>query len=287
MALWGAARREQKSRRDARRFMRRVLMVPEALALVVLLGLGLVVGIQPLLAVLVLLVAGVFAARLGMLFTAERYLAHGDYARSRRLLDIALRLNPWSSDALLLRAHSLTLQGDDEQAEHELRRALELDPEDDTVRGALAACLLAQGRYWEGRQLATVAGFDPASVQGVQQRAWLALHVDDDPERALGLLGACDERHTSPHLALPLQVTRCETELALDDRPGAERTLKLLECGIPYCSLPQQAELLYHVGRLKTQLGLDAAADFRRSVELDPAGRWAQAAWRAAIGSPQ
>ena len=261
-------------------------MVPEAIALLLLLGLGVLLGIQPLLAVLVLLVAGLFATRLGLLHAAERYLARGDYHGSQRLLNAALRLNPWSSDALLLRAHSFTLQGNDEQAEHELRRALELDPDDDAVRGALAGSLLAQGRYWEGRQLATVAGFDSGSALGVQQRAWLALHVDDDPERALGLLAACDGQQFPPRVALPMLVTRCETLLALEDRPGAERTLELLEAGLHCCSLPQQAELLYHTGRLKTQLGLDSAADFRRSVELDPAGRWAQAAWRGAIGSP-
>jgi len=286
MALWGAARQAHNRRGwDLRRIWRRALMVPEALALLVLLGLGIVFGIQPLLAVLVLLVAGMFAARLGLLYAAERSLARGDYAGSRRLLDVALRLNPWSSDTLMLRAHSLSLQGNDEDAERELRRALALDPDDDTVRGALAATLLAQGRYREGRQLATVAGFDAASPLGVQQRAWLALHVDQDPERALGLLAACDEQHFAPHLALPLLVTRCETLLALNDRPAAEQTLELLSSRLELCPLPQQAELLYHAGRLKTQLGLEAAADFRRSVELDPAGRWAQAAWRGAIGS--
>lgn len=286
MALLGEARRQGVRRGwDARRVLRRALMVPEALALLVLLGMVVVIGTQPLLALLVLLVAGVFAARLGLLVAAERWLARGDYLGSRRLLDLALRLNPWSSDTLLMQAHSLTLQGNDEEAERALRRALELDPEDDIVRGALAGTLLAQGRYQEGRLLATVASFDAASPLGVQQRAWLALHVDDDPERAIGLLAACDAERFPPSVALPLLVTRCEAELALDDRPRAEATLRSIAAQLDACHPPQQAELLYHVGRLKTQLGLDAAADFRRSVELDPAGRWAQAAWRGAIGS--
>jgi hypothetical protein len=89
-------------------------------------------------------------------------------------------------------------------------------------------------------------------------------------------------------MAAPLLVLQSEAELARG-APQASRIRRAeIERLIPACTIPQQAELWYHLGRLRTLAGDDGTAAFRHCVDLDPQGRFAHAAWRAAAGlSPE
>ncbi len=261
-----------------------LLLIPEAVILAGLLAIGWASNFPPLLGLLAVTTALVFGLRIGLLTLAERHLTHGAYVRADRLVRLALKLNPWSADALVLRAQGLTHRGDDETAEHVLRRAAELYPDDQLLQNALAASVLSQGRIAEGWQIArihdTTANLSP---QMAQQIAWFALHVEDNPARARTLALQTNPDQLAPSLGLPLLTTIAEATIALGAHDDARKLLTTIEERLTGCAQPQQAELLYHLGRLHTALDGNGATYFRRSVELDPDGRYAQTAWRSAV----
>jgi uncharacterized protein HemY len=78
-------------------------------------------------------------------------------------------------------------------------------------------------------------------------------------------------------------VTLAEASLALGAHGESLRLMQQIEAGLEQCPPSQQAELLYHLGRLHTAHGKPASSYFRRSVEADPRGRFAQSAWRSAV----
>ncbi len=268
------------------RIVQQALLVPEASILLGLLLIAWAFNFPPLIGILAIITAFVFGLRLGLMALAEQQLAQGSYDRADRLMQAALRLNPWSVDALVLRAQGLAQQGDDEAAEHLLRRAARLHPYDHTIQSALASVLLAQGRTAEGWQIARVEDSSIVPLpQVVQQRAWYALHVEEDAAKARSLILSADPARFPPRIALPLLVTLSEAHISLDARDAAESVLHTIEADLAACPRPQQAELLYHLGRLHAALGRNGTAYFRRSVELDPDGRYAQTAWRSAVNS--
>lgn len=266
------------------RLRQQVLLVPEAGILLGLLVLAWALHFPPLLGLLGLLTMLLFGLRLGLMALGERQIAQGDYARADWLIRTALRLNPWSADALVLRAQGLTHQGQDEAAERLLRRAAALYPDDSALQSALASTLLAQGRIAEGWQVARQDGVAQIRTpQIVQQRAWLALHVEGDAAKARALIIDAEPDLLAPRIGLPLLATLGEAQIVLGARDEALRTLTTIEQKLPACPQPQQAELLYHLGRMYDALGKESGSYFRRSVELDPDGRYAQAAWRSAV----
>lgn len=266
------------------RLRQQMLLVPEAPILIGLLALAWALQFPALLGLLALLTMVLFGARLGLMALAERQIAQGDYARADWLARATLRLNPWSSDALVLRAQGLTHQGKDEAAERLLREAARLYPDDLALQSALASALLAQGRIAEGWQVARQEGVaQMRSPQIAQQRAWLALHVEGDAAKARAIINDARPGDLPPRVALPLLATMGEALIVLSARDEALRTLKTIEQKLPLCPQPQQAELLYHLGRMHDALGQESSMYFRRSVELDPDGRYAQAAWRSAV----
>lgn len=268
------------------RLRQQVLLVPEAVVVAGLLLLAWALQFPPLVGLLALLTMLLFGTRLGLMGLAERQIAHGDYARADWLARAALRLNPWSSDAMLLRAQGLTHQGEDETAERLLREAVQLYPDDSALQSALASALLAQGRIAEGWQVARQEGIAQLrSPQIAQQRAWLALHVEGEAAKARAIIIDARPDDLSPRVALPLLATLAEAQIVLSAQEEALRTLKTIEQKLPLCPQPQQAELLYHLGRMHDALGQESSTYFRRSVELDPDGRYAQVAWRSAVNS--
>lgn len=266
------------------RLRQQALLVPEAGVLIGLLLVGWVMHFPALIGLLALLTMLLFGLRLGLMALAERQIAHGDYARADWLIRAALRLNPWSADALVLRAQGLTHQGEDEAAERLLRRAAQLYPDDSALQSALAAALLAQGRIAEGWQVARQDGIAQIRTpQIAQQRAWLALHVEGDAAKARAIIIDAQPDQFAPRIALPLLATLAEAQIVLGSRDEAKRTIQTIQQKLPACPQPQQAELLYHLGRMHDALGEESSSYFRRSVELDPDGRYAQAAWRSAV----
>jgi Tfp pilus assembly protein PilF len=268
------------------RLVRRVLLVPEA---VILLGLLLIAWrfrFPPLISLLIIMTACIFGVRLGLITLAERYLDQGAYRRADHLVRTALRLHPWSSDALLLRAQGLVQQGQDEAAIEMLRYAALLSPDDHQLQGALAATLLAQGRISEGwRLLEAINHPVTSSPVALQQLAWIALRIDNDPVKAIALIAHIDLKHLPPPSSTPLLIILCDALIASGAYDEALRFLRYIEGQLQACGPTQQAELLYHLGRLYRALGHDGSSYFRRSVQLDPQGRYALVAWRCAMHS--
>lgn len=287
MALFTDAHRGPAKRaRTLGLVAQQLLLIPEAVVLAGLLALGWASNFPPLLGLLAVTTALVFGLRLGLLALAERQLARGEYTRADKLIRVALKLNPWSADALVLRAQGLTHRGDDEKAEQVLRRAASLYPDDQLLQNALAASILSQGRIAEGWQLArTHDSTAKLSPQIAQQIAWFALHVEDNPARARTIALQTQPEQLAPSLALPLLTTIAEANIVMSAHDDARKLLTTIEQQLTLCAQPQQAELLYHLGRLHSALDGNGASYFRRSVELDPSGRYAQTAWRNAVAA--
>ncbi len=287
MALVGDIRSKPNKRTTLwRALAQRVLLIPEAAIIVGLLVVGWASGFPPVLGFLACATMLAFGLRLGLMALAEQQLAHGAYARASKLTRAALRLNPWSADALALQAQGLSQQGEDEAAEQVLRRATTLYPDDRLLLSALASTVMVQGRVAEGWQLArsddAVAATTPAVAQ---QLAWYALHVEDDPSRARTLVLRTNLERLPVAVSLPLRATLAEAQIALAAHDDARQELATIEQQLGLCVQVQQAELLYHLGRLHTALGENGTSYFRRSVERDPDGRYAQIAWRSAVNS--
>lgn len=282
--MQGTEQQMAAGRYSAERIKHQVLLVPEAPVLIGLLLIGWAYSFPPALSAIAALVVAFFIVRLFCLASATQELDHANYQQADRLAQAALRLNPWSSDALALRANTQLLQGNDEAAELLLRDAIRCAPDNAANHAALAAILLARGAYAAGREHATQAyRIDATSPGAVQQLAWLALHRDEDPTKAQRIVNTIDLQTQPAAVRTPLLVLRCEAEIAQDHVMQARESMSALEAMLLNGSRPLQAELCYHLGRLEALLGEDGGTYFRRSVKLDPHGRWAHAAWRAAV----
>lgn len=267
-----------------RSLTQRMLLIPEAGIIIGLLAISWAFGFPPLFGFLAIVTVFAFTLRLGLMFFAEQQLARGAYERADTLVRAALRINPWSADALALQAQGFSQQGNDEAAEHVLRRATTLYPNDRLLQSALASTVVAQGRIAEGWRLARTDD-KAASTSPViaQQLAWFALHVENDPSRARNLVLQVNLGQLPIAAALPLRTTLVEAQIALGAHDDARQELVTIEQQLGLCGKPQQAELLYHLGRLHAALGENGTSYFRRSVERDPDGRYAQVAWRSAV----
>ena len=266
------------------RIKHHLLLVPEAPVLFVLLMIAWAYDFPPMIGGLATLVVTFFVVRLFCLASAAQELGQARYEQADRLARTALRLHPWSSDALALRANTQLLQGNDEVAETLLRDAVRFAPERAANHASLATVLLARGDYAAGREHATRAlRLDAGSPYAVQQLAWLALHREQDPQRARRIVNTIDLSAHPAAVGAPLLVLRGEAQIMEGDVDEARATVGAVEAALPHCPRPQQAELCFNLGRLHTLLGDDGGAHFRRSVRLDPRGRWAHAAWRAAV----
>jgi tetratricopeptide (TPR) repeat protein len=268
----------------AERVKQHLLLVPEAPVLFILLMIAWGYNFPPVVGGLAALVVVLFVVRLFCLASAVQELGLARYEQADRLAQTALRLHPWSPDALTLRGNTQLLQGNDEAAEALLRDAVRWAPEHAANHAALATVLLARGDYAAGREHATRAlRLDSASPYAVQQLAWLALHREHDPRKTRRIVDTIELSAHPPAVGTSLLVLRGEAQIMEGDLEEARATICALEAALPHCPRPQQAELCFHVGRLQTLLGDDGGAYFRRSVRLDPRGRWAHAAWRAAV----
>ncbi len=266
------------------RIKHHLLLVPEAPVLFVLLMIAWAYDFPPAIAGLAVLVVTFFVVRLFCLASAAQELSLARYEQADRLARTTLRLHPWSADALALRGNTQLLQGNDEVAETLLRDAVRLAPDHAANHAALATVLLARGDYAAGREHATRAlRLDAGSLYAVQQLAWLALHHEHDPRKARRIVDTIDLNAHPAAVGASLLVLRSEAQIMEGDLDEARETVCAVEAALPHCPHPQQAELCFHLGRLHALLGDDGGPHFRRSVRLDPRGRWAHAAWRAAV----
>ncbi len=276
--------REQQSGRRARTWEYQLLLIPEAPILLALLLIGWAYGFPPVVGALIALTIAIFLLRLFLISSAARRLEQAEYVCADRLSRVALRIYPWSADALTLRAQGLLLRGEDAAAEPILRRAARLAPDSDLIHSSLAGVLLARGRFAAGREQAVYAQrIAGGSAHAAQHLSWLALHVDGDPIAAQRILSSVDLDSAPATLGAPLLVTLAEAQIERGATRAGRESLRQLEDLLQECPIPQQAELLYHLGRLHSLLEGDGGAYFRRSVELDPHGRYARPAWLAAM----
>lgn len=283
MALWSELARTTEERPTYGQITQQLMLIPEAPILVALLLIGLAYNFPPLIGALAALTVANFVLRLLLLTTGAEQLRLAHYEPADRLARTALRLYPWSVDAITLRAQGLLLRGEDEEAEALLRRAAQLAPDNEVVQSGLAGALLARGEFVESRAHALRAQrLVERSSLAAQHLAWLALHVDDDPVKAQHLLSDLDYDRLPLDLAAPLMVVLAEAQLARKAVQAARETIRRLDGAVAVCAVPRQAELCYHLGRLHDLSGGDGRRHFRQSVALDPHGRYAHAAWQAA-----
>jgi tetratricopeptide (TPR) repeat protein len=264
---------------------RQLLLVPEAVLLLTLLALHSTLGASPLLGGLGLVCALSFVLRMSLLALSRRTLAAANYVRAGQLVQAALWIYPASADAQALRGAIHLARGEAWQARQALQRAVELFPLQAELHAALSAALLEAGRPSEALVAAQRAlDLDPAVAV-----AWLHLA---GAESQLGAPHAQIERQLRTGLALPaapadeaaLRCALANLMLADGRSDEARQTLAPIEPILASCSISQQAGLHFYLGDL---LGLldypeQARAHFQASERLDPHGRHAAAAWRAA-----
>ncbi len=283
MALFGKFEHTHRTQRLAAPFWHHLLVIPEATILLALLVIGWAFNFPVGISFIAMLVTGAFIVRLGLLSSAQRNLERGAYSRAERFTSAALRLNPWSVDALQMQAQSAAMQGDDDTAETVLRHAVTLAPRRHVIHTAFTATLIAQGQLSEAQEIMATQPSTDRAPQLIQQRAWYALHVEGNVEQAHQLLADAAPLTLPATDGLPLLVTLADAEIARHNPAAAQALIASLMAGLAECSTPQQAELHYHLGRLQQALGGDGYLHFRQSVDLDPQGRCAHTAWRSAI----
>lgn len=266
-----------------REIRRQLLLIPEAPALLALLLIGWAYNFPPIIGIFTALTIAFFLLRLFLLWSASHELEQAHYRIADRLSGTALRIYPWSADALAVKARWLSSQGDDVAAEQMLRRAAHFAPQNADIHGALAGALLQRGEYTAAREEAIYARQLAPSPIATQHLAWLALHVDHDAAKAQRLLQSAEPDKLQASLAAPLMVLLTEVQVARKTLDDAQATMHHIETLIDGCPLPQQAELAYHLGRLHNAAGDDGNAYFRRSLDLDPHGRYAHSAWREMV----
>lgn len=264
---------------------RQLLLVPEAVLLLALLCLHTVLGAPPLLALLGLLITAYFLARATLLATGHRALAAADYERATRLTQAALALYPGSADAHALLGTLLLARGDTDAAAESFRRAIACFPGQAELHSALSASLLEAGRPAEARAEARHAiELDPKMAAAYLHLANAEERLGAAPEAVEGLLRV-GLQHPAP--AADEATLRCSLAASLLSSgrvAEAQLVLANVERLLAACPAPQRAGLHFYLGEL-LQLGGEAErarSHFSASETLDPHGRHAAAAWRAA-----
>lgn len=264
---------------------RQLLLVPEAVLLLALLCLHSALGAPPLLALLGLALIVYFAVRTALIMLGRRAVETADYERAERFAQSAIWLYPFSADAHALMGSLHLARGAAGPAAAALRRAVAFYPLQAQLHTALSAALLEDGRAQEAYDEARQAlALDPRNAAALLHLASAAQQLGAPEETIEAQLRAglvlpaapADEAALRCSLAALLlgQGRASEAQLAL---AGTERLLAR-------CPAPQRAGLHFYLGELLRLSGEPEAArgHFSASETLDPHGRYAAAAWRAA-----
>lgn len=261
--------------------VRFLTLIPEAPLLLLVVSLAWALRFPPLLGLLAVVIGGWFLVRTMLLLGAEHYVAHGDEPRAEQLAQAALRMHPWSVDALLLRAQILTRREQHAAADALLRRAAWLDAQHGDVQAARATNLLAQGVVsHQPVPSAHAASVSPALLH---HYARVALHTEHDAAKAVDLIRQAAPERLPVSTGTPLLLLLAQAYIAQERVGDARATLQRCEAQLARCPRVQRAEASYQLGCLWQALGNDGTAWFWRSVELDAHGRYAHAAWRGAV----
>lgn len=264
---------------------RQLLLVPEAVLLMALICLHIALGGPLLTAVLSIGLIGWFACRATLIIASRRALNQAHYTRAERVLRLALWLYPFSADALALRGTLALAQGQVQQAEADFRRAIALYPGQAAIHAALSSVLLEVDRPAEARCEATRAllldmGCASAYLHlaNAEQQTGAPIDVVEAHLR-MGL-----RAHPAPSDEAALRCTLATSLLNQDRQAEALLTLVGIEPLLIRCPAPQRAGLYYYLGELRRAVGdtETARTHFSASEALDPHGRFAAAAWRAA-----
>lgn len=264
---------------------RQLLLVPEAVLLLAILCLHSVLGAPPLLALAGLLVTLYFVVRAALIALGRRALAAADYDRAARLTAAAIRLYGGSADAHALAGAIHAARGEAELGAAAFRRAVACYPIQAELHTALSAALLDAGRPAEARDAARHAlAIDPHCAAACLHLAEAEAQLGAAPEDVESLLRAGLDLRPSPADEAGLRCSLA-AHLLREGRPAeAQLALAGVEPLLAACPAPQRAGLHFYLGEL-LRLGGDAEAarsHFRASEALDPHGRHAAAAWRAA-----
>jgi tetratricopeptide (TPR) repeat protein len=266
------------------RMERALVLAPEAVLLAALLS---VYTVWPdlLVALLIVLLVVAFMVRAAALHLARAGIERGRAAEAGALLKVALLLNPWSPDALALEGALALTSGAPALAVVRLRRAIALLPGRPAFYASLSGALLQLGRTTEAAQVAQAAlTLDPRC-------AVAHLHLAE-AERTRGTAADIIEDRLRAGLATEPSpaaeaVLRCVLAAhLLAEQRIAEATLTLhgAEALLPRCPAPAQAMLRIHLSEILIAQGqIERAQEYlQTAAALDPQGRYAAVAWRAA-----
>lgn len=264
---------------------RYALLVPEAPLLVLLLALHLIAGFPLMTALLGISAVLWFVARMSLLARSRYLIAIADYRRAERALRIALWLHPYSADVYTLLGMLSLARGRADEAINSLNQAARYFPLHSDLHAMLSGALLEdddpEAAFSEARQ---AVDLDP-------QNASAYLHLAS-AEQVLGVAPDLAERHLRTGLercneAADEAALRCALAAMLinEGRLGeAQLALVGLPSLLESCPPAQRAGLHFHLGELFRQIGEQelARSHYQASESLDPHGRYAAAAWRAA-----
>lgn len=263
------------------RWVRWLVLIPEAPLLVLLALWAWLLHFPPLLSMVAVLVVLWFFVRSAVLLLAEHAFVHGDHRRALPLADVGLRMHPWSVDALLLRAHVAMQHGHHAAADAWLQRAVRLDAPHGDAHAAWIANQLAQGRT----PPSTTPQIEHGNVSPalLHHYACVALHEEHNAAKALNLLQRATSERLPASTNMPLLLLLAQAYIVQGQFAQASATLQHCEAQLARCGRVQRAEALYHLGCLWQTLGQDGTSYFRGSVEVDTKGQYAHAAWRSAV----
>jgi tetratricopeptide (TPR) repeat protein len=264
---------------------RQLMLVPEAVVLTALLALYAVTGAPPALALPGLLCVAWFGARLGLLLAARQAYFKANYIRAEHLASVAHRLYMYSADVYALRGLIAQGRNRSEEAVEALRKAVALYPQQARLHALLSGALLEDGQPHAANEAAREALLRDSNCAAAH------LHLAN-AEHMLGAPPETVERHLrtglsselSPADEVALSCALATTLINAGRAHEAQFALRGIDELVANSATPQRAEFHFYLGELHRQLGdLEAArAHYNASETLDPNGRYAAAAWRAA-----
>lgn len=262
-----------------------LLLVPEAVLLLALLCLHVVLGAPLVTALLGLGLVGWFGCRSLLIMAARRAINAAKYDRATHLIRWAIRLYPFSADAQALRGTLYMAQGNMAEAERALRHALAFYPESAALHVLLSGALLEEGRPGEARQQALRAlQLDPACASAYLHLTHAEQQLGTAPAAVEALLREGLQRNPAPADEAALRCTLAVLLVTQERQAEAQLILAGIELLLAQCPAPQRAGLHYYLGDVRRAIGdvESARGHFSESEQLDPHGRYAADAWRAA-----
>jgi tetratricopeptide (TPR) repeat protein len=267
------------------RLLYQALLAPEAVLIALTLLVHEALGRPLWSALLGLALVALFGLRIVLLYGARLALGRAAYPLARRLARLTLRLHPWSAEGWSLYASVALNRGDAQTAQRALRQAISCFPGQAALHAALSGALLDAEQVQEARAEALHAlAYDACQPTALLHLAGIERSLQASPSLVAELIERGLRAHPEPRAEAPLRCLRAETLLESGLGEMARRELTRVEALLPFCEAPQRAALHCHVGALLAQLEREeeARSHFRAAEQLDPQGRYANIAWRAA-----